>query len=1010
MPKKNTDTSGLKRFLVGGPLLGSRHQALLSDIVSWHKFEPLITPEIELNNRQSQRFILLPHSRYISVLAYKTGSQVAKLVPFLVGEDEKDKNATIESACLAKYPRKQSQTNAQDVLDQMDVDEKEVTAEQSGEEIVVMVGCQDGTIREFSLNCLETLNDKSPVNCGPYQVSGPCCRPRRVIRVSRKEPIMQLTAPVLRNHVQDDGLLAYVVARTKGLEKSTATEEIRKDKADSVNVSVMRVIIPHFDGSTDVTVDNKSGLQRKAPLDRIHCRVGKDKDGRMLNTAPFRMYSIAKSNNKDQGHSVFIVLARPNAITVYYEQLNSSHRFSPLSFSMPTNNPLTAISVSTNKSDITCGHFQGEIKVMNSILNQVEDYHLAMATNSKPDDPRNNYITSRVHWHAHPVTSLAYDAVSSPRDPILYSGGDESVLVTWQLSQGSDRPSDVLPRLALGGIVHVSCADRLDDNPCNGVLVYCEDNSLQLFESHNKGRSWKLQGLAWKSNNESCPDARIQVDPRARGAIDSRLVITGLPGAPGYMHWYDPIRQQMCASLEVAPFNRISRTDREDTSLPTPSVTNHVFSQDGRVLITLEETPTENSSIGAPEKVKKKVEYGIVSTIRFWSLQDSFSTQQGNKPDVPYSLSAAMTYPHGPKNRISALAMSNDGSLACTVSNEERAFRVWHKLVTDEDDVARRVPSWTCRYKVAVPSGFSNFVTKRDGVAISDDGSIVAICFGNMVTLWDIEEARFLTSMRHLESSKGSIDSVKFVSPGKLQDLLLISSGAGVSLQSPFASQKVFAGWSWDIPTGVRGVKVSSANIVDSHGCVTVTVFNSLTSQTRLIFIDATSGKPGVETSGSGSTKVVSGIEGCISSMCSVGKAEIQSNWGGRQTSSRSPLHLYALNSSGELHLFTTGNDDAVLSAPEWKDISQPTGPKLDIGRSDDRKRQRKGTEIMDIPGAETGTKKMAVEIFGLTTGEESMVAPSTTTELPFLSRNFVRAFVGRSLSRRTKPQAAEED
>ena len=1019
---KSFDQNHIRTVLAGGSLLGNRQKGLKSDIVSWNQFEPLITPEITLDKRESQRFILLPHGRFISVLAYKTGSQIAALVPFLEGEEvEKENNIIIESVCIAKYPRKVPKVTFQDVIDKMEADDEDNEKDQAVDDVVVMVGCRDGTIREFSLRLLENLDNNKAVDCGTYQIAGPCCRPRRVIRILKKDPIMHITAPVLHHQRQDGDVLIYIAARTKGLDK---TGDSHKDKISSLNVAILRVQIPSFDGKAQLSLisKEKDEVQRKLRLDNVRCRVFEDKLGNFLNTAPFRMCSVVGTTKRGQNgmsasmDSVFVVLARPNAINVYYDEPNSSLKFSPLTFPFPTHNPLTAVEVSVNNSDITCGHYHGEITIMNNVLDQVQRYHIAMSKSEhysgkaklsssvrEVEDPRKSLITSKVHWHAHPVTSLAYDAVSSPTNPILYSGGEESVLVTWQISQGSDRPMDVLPRLALGGIVHVVCADRIDNSSCNGILVYCEDNSLQLFESHNKGRMWKIQGLAWKANSNpsSHRDVCIEVDPRSKRSIDSRLVITGLPEAPGYMHWYDPIKQRLALSLEVAPFNRVSRTERSDSPLPAPSITNHAFCEGGSVLITIEETPTENLSVGALEKREKGGDYGIVSTIRFWTWNDLFS--ECNSGSVPYNLVAAMTYPHGPKNRVAALAISKDGTLACTVSNEEKAFRVWQKVDSNNGgNEAGSVPIWTCRYKVTIPSGFSNFTTSRNGVAFSDDGSLLAIAFGNMISLWDSDEARFLASIRHLESPLGSVRSVKFVSPGLLQDLLLIDSDAGVSLKSPFASQENFEGWSWGIPPGVRGVVVSSVELVVSHGCVAVTVCNTTTDQSRLIFLEAASGTPGAYDDLSEVPTVVKRTRGCISSMCALGRAERRSNWSGASLAETLPLNLYALTNSGVLLLFTN-KKQSMDAGSGWKDVSQSSGPRLNINRGDSRKRRNHDSGNLMTRESEMATKKMAVQMFG--SSDDGKVATSASCDLPSLNRNFVRAFVSRSLARRkTEP------
>jgi hypothetical protein len=153
-----------------------------------------------------------------------------------------------------------------------------------------------------------------------------------------------------------------------------------------------------------------------------------------------------------------------------------------------------------------------------------------------------------------------------------------------------------------------------------------------------------------------------------------------------------------------------------------------------------------------------------------------------------------------------------------------------------------------------------------------------------------------------------------------------------------------------------------------------------------------------------------SGIEGCITSACAVGKSEKQSSWGNEQTTRSSSLHLYTLTSNGELLLFTTGGKGDLLSTSQWTDVSQSSGPTLDIGRGDERaKRKRIGAETTVLPEVETITKKTAVEIFGYTSSKASKAGAPATAELPSLSRAFVRAFVGRSLSRNQNERTVED-
>ena len=984
-------------------------------MISWNHFEPLVTPTIGKN---LQRFILLPHGSFISVLSYKTGLQVASLIPSLPEEDKEE--VMLESVCLVTRTQRKIKESLEGVLTKMEVDnsdseiEPEMEAEaQQADEVVAFVGCRDGTIREFSLNPLtdnRSDNNSSSIDCGPYHVPGPCLRPRRVIRIAKKQPILHLTAPTGNLDTFSNDLLLYAVVETKCLKEDASSTN---EKPPSSNVSLLRLLLPNDDQTVDLTGKGKDDtLSRKTIIDRLTCRLVQNIEGEDVHTAPFRIDSVIRPmGNGSNKASVFVVLARATSIHIYCEHLQTLKKFPPVVFTIPQNNHLSAMRISANKCDVACGYNSGEIRLMNNVLNSVENYNLEMekferngemkSASEKPEHPSKGAITTKVHWHAHPVTTLAYNAAGSLVDPILYSGAEESVLVTWQLSQGTYRPCDVLPRLALGGIVHLACADRVDGDNLNGILVYCEDNSLQLIESHNKTLLWKVQGLATTERpGRKAAHPMIFADPRTGGALESHLVMTRLQDAPGFIHWYDTSRHRVSASLEVVPFNRISRTDHGDMPMPAPAITGLAFSAKGDVLITLDETPTENSNIGALEIQEDGYEHGVLTSIRFWSFSPS-PNAAGKNSNAPFTMNAAMTHPHGTKCRVSALAISNDGNTACTVSNDEKSFRVWRKSPLEAGDEAAdgREPAWSCHYKVTIPSGFSKFRINQNGASFSGDGTVLALCFGTMITLWDVAGARLLDFLRHLQGEGEAIDSVKFVDTERLQDVILTKSRTGVSLQSSFGSRGSFKGWSWGIPENLKGFFVSEAQVLPSHGSVAVSVFSQASRKSRIIFIDVATGKLGGKNLQLGSSKVFDGIEGCIQSMTPVGAPQVCSNWSGEGTENNVPMCFYGF-ANGELFRFGVETDAFSTESMRGLDLSLTQGPTLEISRNENRKRQRRDQHDLPIAPFDPTTNKLAFEIFADPAGEDSHV-PLPSSELPTLSGAFVRAFVARSLSKR---------
>ena len=1020
----------IKSVLVGGPLLGDRSIAstrekaitqIPNDIKSWSTFEPIVTPSIS-----NEQFILLPGGHFVTVLAYNTGRRVASFIPLMDNEQLKN-GVMIESACLALFPT--SPEKAQTVTDALrklgdDTDGSE--NDEKGDCHVLLVGCSDGTIREFDLSVLtrQQKGGETSMSCGDYEIPGLCYRPRRVLSVTDKHAIKHLTAPpdvVLKNG--DIPLYCLFEVNADG-----------KSQPARVNSFLLRVQLPRFQeehGKGKVIVlHGKEYSDRTIIQDSIKGLVGYDKNQVYHNTVPFRLSSVSRRASRtfakqdDQAdRDVVMVLAQSTKLHVYHDPIKSgeaSGKMRSTTFAAAPNNLLTSVSVAPNGTDISCGYMEGDIRVMTDALPQILDYFQKLSEGKKGmPHPSTTVLIRRVHWHAHPVTSLAYQSACGSVDPMLYSGGFESVLVTWQLSRGNYRPADVLPRLAKGGILHICCSSQ--DGGTGGILVYCEDNSLQLFATHNKSRLWKVQGLA-SSTGDSLGASNARVRPMIRADSPSlganTLILSGLRGAPGYLHWYDIREQRVTAQLEVAPFNRVSRTEPDDSPMPVPSVTNCAFSESGRDLVTVDTTPTENGCIGAPEWLPNGIVIGVVSTVRFWTLNPL--DKKRNKGGWPYSLTAAMTYPHGEGNRVTAIAISRDGQYACTVSNDENAFRLWHRVLsedTDSDDrdvdkKSRRTPVWLCRFKVTTPSGYSNFGTGGNAVDFSSDGSILAICYGNMLTLWDHNEATLLTALQHLEDDRAPVETLSFVKTNFVHDLILTKSRSGVALQSPYQSGK--GNWFCALPEEYKDASVAHAELIPSHDLITVCIsFHNNKAQSRVLLLDAVTGVPRTSSGKDGETKpIIWELPGTIQSVGVQGKPTKLSNWvevsslqEGKPEKETSPIRLYVTMSNGDMMLLTS--DESAFSAVDTNDtlnssLYQPNGTSTDaprlnmLKRGDDRKRKRKDAslEMNVLP-----KKRINVSIGTLFGDDGTESAPLPSSDLPALGGAFTRAFVSRNLA-----------
>jgi len=988
---------------VGGPMLAKRDlhsrtkRKTHQDPVAWEILEPVIFDD------GNEQFILLPNKRFVTVLAYKTGRKVAHFIPRRNGEEE---HILIQSVCLANLPKKQTDIHLA-LQEQLNDDESDNDIDVSGdeddaamvsmetEEQILLVGCQDGSLREFALAELTSAKAVPQPNnpdCGTFQLSGPCFRPRRVFRMLDNLIINHLTAPTDLN--LNDGTVLF-----------SLSEKPCKDSDDDIpeNVHLItqclhRIMLPVFDKSLHQNLSTIPLKKKQVSLkEEIKCTVGFDKFGEYNNTSIFRLCSLSRKAHKQfseqTNRDIFCVLARSNGFHIYHEHLGSTvggvvtNRSPMLTFPAQDGDTLSSVVISPNGNDVTCGYWLGDVRVMTNVIPTVLDYHQQVIkadkdATEKPQQPYKSVLVRRVHWHAHPVMAMAYHGLSDAVEPMLYSGGEESVLVIWQLSKGTSGPADVLPRVALGGIVHIVAI-----NP-NGILIYCEDNSLQLVRAHNRKRIWKVHGLATPGN-----EATVLVDPKS----DSHLVLTGLEGAPGCLHWFDPREEHVTCKLEVAPYNRVSRTEQADNPMPAPEVTQVAFSKSGDDVMTVEVIPTENAYVGAPRTYHDE-ELGTITAVKFWTHSPT-TTDEGKR--VPYVVSAIMTFPHGEENQVSSIALSPRGDVACTVSNDENAFRVWRRIsaIPDEEDhtKSRRTPVWVCQYKVTTPAGFSNHSTSRGGACFSPDGSTLAICYGHLISLWNHKEAVLMHTIKHCDTN--CIDSIQFISTTTNADMVMTISKSAVLVQSPFGS-KGQKGWKCAVPPNCEDAAVLNARFLVSHEMVAISTFFVKKQVTKVLLLDATSGTP--------NKSLIWELNGKVISVVATGKQKQTAAWvrvGEKlKEVKETPVRLFAVCSSGEMMLLKTcvGVEEELspLSISSNDQHEEENVPRIYVPPQQKNRKRPRASSIVD----EEPVTKRAPTVASLAAfmGDE-VGGAILTTDLPSLGGAFTRAFVGRSLARSTR-------
>lgn len=844
----------------------------------------------EDDDRDGRRYLLVPSAERIVVRSARRGRRICELAP---GGGE---GTTIRAVALARVPRSGRADELGEGEDENDDDDEEGSRvdgdDDAGGEWAIVAACSDGVLREWSL---ADLRPDPPLD-SPRRSDGDGNdddnRPRRSIRPSRggMSEVGVIHMASCASSAEGDGggvggmgavLYALCDGEKEGSSKRSAwlakfeippfaPSSARGDRGDDP--------IPlHMTPLASVKRVKSKRLTEEVAQGEHICLSKKDDIFSLLaapspGPGPKRGrgdrgidYYDGGNDASAGGVDVFVVMVSSrgpifyrDSVVILGDEGTAGDAPPPggmvhfLELTRPTQyqgeEELSFVSaaMSPDVRDLALGRADGRIEVLDGVFDNIASYlDLPRDGEAAGEEggeggaaaarhPETVTVRRTVHWHAHPVRALAFFQ-SDPAS--LLSGGEESVLVTWQLERNAHRPSDFISRVGQGGIVHVLCC-----RVSNRVFVFCIDNSVQCFDAANSEREWCERGLASMALHEEeergVGRVLMVTDP-----ITGLPMLANLPGAPGTVHWYDPKSASVVGTLEVAPHNRVSRRDPSDPHVPAPAVTHLAVGKDGRDMVTVDVAWTENTSIGAPRVLSgpngDRVAMNVCTSVKFWAHVNSptrggtpAKRRRGRIGDVPmdYELVSSMASPHGREGAVCALAVARGGNVACTLSGEEDAFRVWVKnaVAPPSGSGAGTSTLWKCLYRVKTPSGYSNLLSRgvpsdylaRRPVAFSSDGSVLSVAYGPCVTLWDHSDATLLTSVT-LDGDAEDIGSVDFLTED--DDSMLLASAGQIGIKSPFGGARSrYLGddeWSIDVGSSSGQGAVTAVAPLCNFGC-----------------------------------------------------------------------------------------------------------------------------------------------------------------------------------------------
>ncbi|XP_069011012.1 WD repeat-containing protein 75 [Embiotoca jacksoni] len=300
---------------------------------------------------------------------------------------------------------------------------------------------------------------------------------------------------------------------------------------------------------------------------------------------------------------------------------------------------------------------------------------------------KKEYTYSTLHWHHSAVSALCF----TPEGTNLLSGGVESVLVQWRYNQESQR--DFLPRLG-AAITHIAVSP-------DGVL-FCtshSDNKITIIQSCVKV-SAVIQGLVKGDSVQT----DLMVDPRSKALV--------LNGKPGHLQFFSLQRDKLLYNLDIVQQEYI-----HELGLEQFEVVKAAFDTSGTWLATVE------------ERRQKAAELEV--NLKLWAFDEQ--TQS-------FVLNTTISAPHEAQITAMCFRQAADTETTMLVStSRDGHFKAWQLAAPahTEDEG----PSWSC-----------DFVGAYHGLVpeccrFSADGSLLAVSFQEVVTVWSPASWELLTTL-----------------------------------------------------------------------------------------------------------------------------------------------------------------------------------------------------------------------------------------------------------------------
>ncbi|KAJ5951775.1 uncharacterized protein N7479_010188 [Penicillium vulpinum] len=375
--------------------------------------------------------------------------------------------------------------------------------------------------------------------------------------------------------------------------------------------------------------------------------------------------------------------------------------------------------------DLAVGEICGSILIYQNVLNTLFGKDLS----DKRSSPR------KLHWHRGSVNTVRW----SKDGNYIISGGQESVMVLWQLDTGRKQ---FLPHLS-SPICNIVVSTR-----GSSYVVKLADNSVMILSTR------ELQPLTTITGLQLCPGMPGSVEP-SKGCVVAKLhpqqperLIMAVPASHQLIqnqHGSQPTNAAVLQTYDIRANANISRqalartnattlsVSPEGSQIVAPDVKHLDLVHDAKWLATVDTWAPHPQDVGAldrPSDTKSTATLRPEVFLKFWKWDASSDK---------WELVTRVDGPHFSKNHHSAVLslVSRPGAHEFVTLGSDSVLRFWcptakyRSGLKAKDQPEQPLNTWKCRGTVDL-EGYLN--STEDSpldtacMSFSEDGSVLAVC------------------------------------------------------------------------------------------------------------------------------------------------------------------------------------------------------------------------------------------------------------------------------------------